>query len=166
MCGYCYIRKHYKVGSKERTVFAFLAEFDKRLCHFVRDKQLGCGVRRRPDGYMDLVVTFGNRVMFIVEVDEDFHRRIDVKCELVRLQEIHDGYGGALYVLRYNPDQPGGLEEDALTSLAQRCVDILDGDIEYAIEEFGCMLVEYIGYPEARVDKVNREWFESQITPQ
>jgi hypothetical protein len=144
-------------------VFEFLADFDDRLSHFVRDKQLGCGVRRRPDGYMDLVITFDTRVMFIVEVDEDFHRRIDVKCELVRLQEIHERYGGALYVLRYNPDQHSGLDDDALTHLAQRCVDILDDDVEEALEEFGGMLVEYIGYPEARVDKVNRAWFESQI---
>jgi hypothetical protein len=100
--------------------------------------------------------------MFIVEVDEDFHRRTDVKCELVRLHKIQDRHGGALYVLRYNPDQPGGLQQTALTQLAQRCTAVLDGDIEEALEEFGGMLVEYMGYPEARVNKVNRAWFDSQ----
>jgi hypothetical protein len=144
-------------------VFEFLAEFDERLNHFVRDVAVGCGVLRRPDGYMDLVITFDKRVMFIVEVDEDFHRRTDVKCELVRLQEIHDRYGGALYVLRYNPDQPGGLDYVALTHLAQRCVSILDGEVDEAVASFGGMLVEYIGYPDARIIKATRAWFMSQI---
>lgn len=165
MCGVCDNKYSWQYHVKEKTVFSFLSEFDWRLCHFVRDTNVGCGVRRRPDGYLDLVITVGDgHVLFIVEVDEHFHRRNDVKCEFVRLQDILDAHKGSLYVLRYNPDQDGGLEDECLTILAERCLSILDGEYENALKDEHCaMLVEYIGYPEARVELCNRMWFQSQI---
>jgi len=165
MCGFCDNKYSWQYHVKEKAVFSFLAEFDLRLAHFVRDQNIGCGVRRRPDGYLDLIVTVGDgRVLFIVEVDEDFHRRNDIKCEFVRLQDIMDAHRGALYVLRYNPDQRDGLGTECLTALSQRCLDIIDGEYENALKDENCaLIVEYIGYPEARVELCNRTWFQSQI---
>ena len=67
-------------------------------------------------------------------------------------------------MLRFNPDQPNGLGKVCLTALAQRCLDILDGEYENVLKAENCaLLVEYIGYPEARVELCNRTWFQSQI---
>ena len=70
---------------------------------------------------------------------------------------------GPLFVLRYNPDQPGGLEQPALTALAARCVDVLDGAHELATQAFGGLYVEYHGYTPGRVDVVTRAWFQQQM---
>jgi hypothetical protein len=164
MCGFCHISKSGRFNVKEKTVFEFIANIDWRLSNFVRDHQLGCGVRVRPDGYMDLAVAAGDgRVMFILEIDENFHRHILPSCELIRLDKIQDRHGGPLYVLRYNPDQEGGLDVEHLNELAERCIDILDGEFEDAVDAFGGMIVEYMGYPEKRVGVLDRVWFEQQI---
>jgi hypothetical protein len=153
LCGYCYVRAGIG-GPRERKVFEFLARFDDRLGCFVRDQTIG-GLQLRPDGYMELI--FDNvRVMFIVEVDDKYHCYIKASREVERLQRIHDGYGGALYVLRYNPDQPDGLSDSALEILAWRCMDILGGEAKDAVTALGCIIVEYIGYPESRVRELDQ----------
>lgn len=136
-CGYC--AQGYRHGDKERAVFLALFAHDSRFESFVRDRSLGCGTRRRPDAYADLYMSCG-RVMFVIEVDEFEHRSNSVECEKGRLQEIQDRHGGALYVLRVNPDG-GGLER-----FMQRCVEVLDGDYAKAQSAFGGVLVEYFNY--------------------
>ena len=118
-------------GEKERAVFAVLCEADERFEHVVRDTALGCGTKRRPDGYVCLTVPCGGDdcacVMTIIEIDEHQHRRYTPSCEFDRLQEIQDRHKGAIYVVRYNPDQEGGLEEEKLQEFAEHCISILDG---------------------------------------
>jgi len=159
ICGFCALG--YTFGAKEQAVFTALVNHDFRFSHFVRDKAMGCGTRRRPDAYADLHVNAG-RVLFIVEVDEHQHRMNSVECELGRIQEIQDRHGGAVYVVRYNPDQKGGLEDSELERLAERCVEILDTDHEEALDAFGGFIVEYNGYSDARLSKLDKAWFDSQ----
>jgi len=159
-CGSCV--RNYRV--KERSVFKYLAGCDWRLNEFVRDQHLGCGVRRRPDGYVNLHINVSTaNILVVLEVDEFFHRGNTVQCELVRLEQIQMRHGGALFVIRYNPDQPDGLSDAKLQELAKRCVDILDYDHMDAIEAFGGLFVEYHGYSDKRVQQLDRAWFESQI---
>jgi hypothetical protein len=160
VCGYCetLTTTH---GLKERTVFAALADADDRLGYFIRDTALGCSVKRRPDGWLNLNVDLTD-VLFVVEVDEHQHRHYDPSCELKRLEEISDRHGGAVFVLRYNPDQPGGLDPVKLAAFAARCVDILDGDYTAALESFGGLLIEYHGYGKKQIQTLDRVWFTSQ----
>lgn len=161
ICGYCAIG--YKRGVKEFTVFEHLAEYDWRLNQFVRDEALKCGTLRRPDGYVDLHVETGSaRVLFVVEVDEFQHRGNSIECEIERLHEIQDRHGGAIYVIRYNPDQPGGLEKEKLDELAELCVNVLDKDHEQALNEFDGIFVNYQGYTTKRVDAINSTYLDSQ----
>lgn len=162
-CGYCDTSTSTH-GLKERTVFAALELADDRLGMFIRDTALGCSVRRRPDGWLNLWVGVAG-VLFVVEVDEHQHRHYDPSCELKRLEEISERHGGPIFVLRYNPDQPGGLEDVKLAAFAARCVEVLDGDYTDAVDSFGGLLVEYHGYGKAQRTTLDRAWFNSQISP-
>lgn len=162
LCGVCAIGSNF--GAKERTVFRYLADRNEMLRHWVRDTPLGCGNRRRPDGYLDLHVMLDSvNVLFVLEVDENQHRYYDVSCELKRLEQIQERHGGALYLIRYNPDQTGGLEDGRLSTLADRCLEVLTKDHAEATKAFGGLMVEYNGYTEKQVEKIERTWFESQI---
>lgn len=159
ICGFCAHGSSY--GAKERAVFEFLAAADWRMSNFVRDQALLCGSKRRPDGWVALHALAGT-TMLVLEVDEGQHRYYNISCELKRLEEIHERHGGPLFVLRYNPDQPDGLTESKLRELADRCVDVLEGDHQRAAEAFGGIHVEFWGYTTERVLTVDRAWYESQ----
>ncbi len=154
-------------------MFEFLAQCDWRITQLVRDQAIGCGSRRRPDGYVVLSARIDTEdddtedddnvcVLFIIEVDENQHRHIDPSCELKRLEEIQERHGGPVFVLRYNPDQPNGLEQPQLEALAARCTEILDGDYVMALEAFGGLVVEHHGYTDQRIARVERAWYEAQ----
>jgi len=167
ICGFCAFGSSY--GAKERAVFEFLAQADWRITQLVRDQAIGCGSRRRPDGYVVLSARIETDsgdavcVLFIIEVDENQHRHIEPGCELKRLEEIQERHGGPVFVLRYNPDQPGGLDQPQLEALAARCIEILDGDYVLAMDAFGGLVVEHHGYTAQRVTRVERAWYESQV---
>jgi len=167
ICGRCNIGQRF--GVKEKTFFDFIYAFDERLaevCFTLRDQAMGCGVRKRPDGLMQLqtkaarvlidsametlLVEEDYRVKLIIEADEHQHAAYSPSCELVRLQQIQERDGDALYVLRYNVDQPGGLEEEKLSAFCRRLLEVLDGDFLNAIETPTLFEIEYFGYTEAR----------------
>jgi len=167
ICGRCNIGQRF--GLKERTFFEFIYAFDERLaevCFTLRDQAMGCGVRKRPDGLMQLqtkaacvsinsametlLVEDDYRVKLIIEADEHQHAAYSPSCELVRLQQIQERDGDALYVLRYNVDQPGGLEEEKLSAFCRRLLEVLDGDFLNAVEAPTLFEIEYFGYTEAR----------------
>lgn len=168
ICGLC--ARGYQFGAKEHTVFAALINADERFSHFVRDKALGCGTRRRPDAYADIHIECQN-VLFIIEVDEFEHRGNSPECELTRLEELQVAHGGALYVMRMNPDAPGGLEEENLILFAERCVDILETDHAWANEEgedephimrHPGRVIEYWGYKQKRIDRLRAAFMQIQ----
>jgi hypothetical protein len=166
ICGFCALG--FKFGAKERTVFATLIDRDARFSHFVRDKAMGCGTRRRPDAYADLHISCEN-VLFVIECDEFAHRGNTPRCELTRLDEIQAAHGGALYVVRINPDAPYGLSADNLEWFAERCVEILDTDhaqatateiddtVPHVMHHPG-RVIEYWGYKPARLERLRAEF--------
>jgi len=162
ICGFCAMGSTY--GEKERTVFAALCEADERFDHIVRDTAIGCGSKRRPDGHLTLPIPCGGGVvMLIIEVDENQHRRYEPSCEFERLQDIQDVHKGSLYVVRYNPDQKQGLDEEKLAEFADHLIAILEGGYKKAVNTFGGLWCEYHGYTDKRIETLDRAWFESQI---
>ena len=123
---------------------------------------MGCGTLRRPDGYIDLHVKTKSDVLLVLENDEHHHRANSIECELKRIQDMQDRHGGAVYLVRYNCDQPDGLGEAKLQALAERCVAILDGGYVDALKAFGGVLVEYHGYPGRRVEAITLAMLKSQ----
>ena len=97
-----------------------------------------------------LLVEQDYRVKLIIEADEHQHAAYSPSCELVRLQQIQERDGDALYVLLYNVDQPGGLEEEKLSAFCRRLLEVLDGDFLNAIETPTLFEIEYFGYTEVR----------------
>ena len=162
-CGFCKLSTgDYKRGDKERQVFDFLyAKGLPKILWTVRDRQVGCGSKRCPDGGMQLPVALctelecgGAPVLFILEVDEHAHVGNTLQCEVVRVHELSDSTRSAVYMLRYNPDAPGGLEDAALTALYERIMQILSEDHKKALDEPCLIVSEYIGYKETRVQSL------------
>ena len=102
------------------------------------------------------------RVKLIVECDEKQHNAYVPSCELARLQEIQERDKDALYVLRYNVDQPGGLETEQLTEFCKRLLAVLDGDFVYAIDSPTLIKIEYFGYTENREALLDAEMITQQ----
>ena len=167
VCGRCNMGQ--KFGLKEKQFFDFIYAYDERLaevCFTLRDQAMGCGVRKRPDGLMQLqtkavcveieaamettLIEDEYRVKLIVECDEKQHNAYVPSCELARLQEIQERDKDALYVLRYNVDQPGGLETEKLTEFCKRLLYVLDGGFLDAVDSITLFKIEYFGYTENR----------------
>jgi hypothetical protein len=81
---------------------------------------------------------------------------------LARLQEIQERDGDAIYVLRYNVDQPGGLEEEKLSEFCEHLLSVLDGGFLEAVEEVSLIKVEYFGYTENRLELLQEEMARQQ----
>ena len=163
-CGYCKISTgDYKHGDKERKVFEYLHK--RGLPSYlwtVRDQQVGCGSRKRPDVAAQLPVAIcteldcggARRVLFILEVEVKEHVGNSLQCEIVRVHEISDSTRSAVYLLRYNPDATNALEEEALAALYERVVQVLEEDHLKALEEPCLIVTEYIGYRAGRVERL------------
>jgi hypothetical protein len=172
VCGFCALG--FKFGVKEQIVFEALINHDERFGHFVRDKAMGCGTRRRPDAYADIHIKGDDNALFVIECDEFAHRGNSAECELTRLEEIQAVHGGALYVVRINPDAPDGLSEDVLTLFAERCVEILETDYKNAISadfddttddhivHHPGRVIEYWGYNPARIERLRAAFLKIQ----
>jgi len=174
LCGNCNMHKQF--GVKERKFFDFIYQYDERLaecCFTLRDQQMGCNVRKRPDGMMHLQTKAAcvnieaametvlreddYTVKLILEADEHQHSAYDASCELARLQAIQDRDGDAIYVLRYNLDQPDGFSDEKLSAFCHRILQVLDGDFVLAIEEVTLFKIEYFGYTEKREKMLKEE---------
>ena len=97
-----------------------------------------------------LIVEDDYRVKLIIEADEHQHQAYNASCELSRLQEIQERDGDAVYVLRYNLDQPNAYDEDKLSAFCERVLQVLNGDFLLAVEEPTLFIIEYFGYTEKR----------------
>jgi hypothetical protein len=178
-CGFCNINKQF--GAKERRFFNFIHQYDERLaecCFTLRDQQMGCNVRKRPDGLLQLkskaacvnieaametvLQQDDYTVKLILEADEHQHAAYNASCELARLQEIQDRDGDAIFVLRYNLDQPDGFSDEKLSAFCERILEVLDGDYVLALE-VPLIRIEYFGYTEKR-EKMLTEEMARQLT--
>jgi hypothetical protein len=178
-CGNCNMNKQF--GVKERKFFNFIHQYDERLaecCFTTRDQAMGCDVRKRPDGLLQLKSKAASveikaametvlqnddddcSVKLILEADEHQHAAYNASCELARLQEIQDRDGDAIFVLRYNLDQQDGFSDDKLSEFCERILQVLDGDYVLALE-VPLIRIEYFGYTEKRekmlMDEMDRQ---------
>ncbi len=174
-CGFCNMNKQF--GVKERRFFNFIHQYDERLaecCFTLRDQAMGCDVRKRPDGLLQLKSKAASveikaametvlqnddddcSVKLILEADEHQHASYNASCELARLQEIQDRDGDAIFVLRYNLDQPDGFSDEKLSEFCERILQVLDGDYVLALE-VPLIRIEYFGYTEKRETMLNEE---------
>jgi hypothetical protein len=164
-------------GVKERKFFNFIHQYDERLaecCFTLRDQAMGCDVKKRPDGLLQLKSKAASveikaametvlqndddecSVKLILEADEHQHAAYNASCELARLQEIQDRDGDAIFVLRYNLDQPDGFSDEKLSEFCERILEVLDGDYVLALE-VPLIRIEYFGYTEKREKMLNEE---------
>lgn len=185
-CGQCYVpdptkicgrcNMHNSFGVKERQFFDYVYKYAPQLAEYnftLRDQPMGCGVRKRPDGLMQLrmkateVVICSSvqatlhddtySVKLILEADENHHSNYDPSCELARLQDIRDRDNDALFVLRYNLDQPDAFTEGPLNAFCDRVLAVLNGEFVMALEAPTLFVIEYFGYPEKREQLLKNE---------
>ena len=180
VCGRCNV--HQKFGLKERRFFDFLHAYDDRLaeiCFTLRDEAMGCGVRKRPDGLMQLktraacvdieaaleatITEDDYQVKLIIECDEHQHNAYEPSCELARLQAIQERDNDAVYVLRYNVDQPEAFDDAKLGAFCDRVIAVLEGDFLRAVESPTLFEIEYFGYTENRRALLEAEMEEQQL---
>lgn len=185
ICGRC--NMHSTFGAKERRFFEYVYNFDSRLaecCFTLRDQALGCGVLKRPDALMQLQANKVTKAAYvqiesgvetllrednysiklILEADEYYHAAYDPSCELARLQAIQERDNDALYVLRYNLDQPGAFDDCTLKQFCERVLAVLNGEFVKAIESPTLFIIEYFGYPEKRQDLLDAEFIRQCTT--
>lgn len=85
--------------SKERRIKDVLEANNFEIISYDKIFEGGCS-KRRPDFVLDYKSFF-----IIIEVDENAHRDRPCDCEISRMVEIHQDFGGACVLfIRYNPD--------------------------------------------------------------
>lgn len=108
LCNYCNdyeINKIHKI--KETKTLNFLKE--NRIEFISEDKipENGCS-KYRPDAVIDFVY-----FIVIIEIDEYQHKNYNNKCEMTRMIQLHQDYGGIPVIfIRFNPDNYYIREDD------------------------------------------------------
>lgn len=119
----------------------------------------GSCLRYRPDFFIE--APKGH--IIIVEVDEEHHKQYDVNCEIVRMFNIQQAIMTPIVFVRYNPDayKPGGIKTTAvpkkvrynkLRATITRLIHFPPSFIQ------GVPEVEYLYYPQPRVELLNEEY--------
>jgi hypothetical protein len=91
-----------------------------------------------------------SKSVLLLEIDPDYHRYENVRCENVRLEELKEGLGGwPLRILRVNPTDSKLLEANiADLVLAEMATLSQIASLPYGME------VVYVGYPLQRIEKI------------
>jgi hypothetical protein len=147
--GLCYVCRGglQRIKRDEEDMKAFLVGKAYHWSYY--DQALPCakpGERKRPD----FVLVFGDYII-IIEVDEHYHQRYNVPCELKRIELIHSAAGLPMILIRFHPDS--------------RKFGALDGVIKEAIKTEGQKAKEspfgvhlaFIGYPAERIHQMQEE---------
>lgn len=156
MCGLC---AGYRENSEEFKLRELINIWfqDLKITH---DRIIeGSCLRYRPDFFIE--APKGH--IIIVEVDEDHHKDYDVNCEIVRMFNIQQAIMTPIVFVRYNPDayKPGGIKTTAvkkkvrynkLRATITRLIHFPPSFIQ------GVPEVEYLYYPQPRVELLNEEY--------
>lgn len=126
----------------------------------VHDKIIeGSCLRYRPDFFIE--APKGH--IIIVEVDEEHHERYDINCEIVRMFNIQQAIMTPIVFVRYNPDayKPGGIKTTAVPKKVR--YNKLRATITRLIHFPPTFLpgipeVEYLYYPQPRIELLNEEY--------
>lgn len=156
MCGTC---AGYRQNSEEYRLRDLINLWfqDMKIVH---DKIIeGSCLRYRPDFFIE--APKGH--ILIIEVDEEHHQRYDINCEIVRMFNIQQAIMTPIVFVRYNPDayKPGGVKTTAvkkkdrhnkLRATITRLIHFPPNFIQ------GIPEVEYLYYPQPRVELLNEEY--------
>jgi hypothetical protein len=100
LCDYCndfFIKKVHK--EKETKVIEFLKKYGFKFVSLDKIPVGGCS-KYRPDAVIDYVY-----FLVILEIDEHQHSSYLEKCEILRMIQLQQDYGGIpIIFVRYNPD--------------------------------------------------------------
>lgn len=106
--------------AKEKETVLFLKENGIEFMSEDKIPTDGCS-RYRPDAVIDY-----NSFLVIVEIDEHQHNGYTQKCELTRMMQLHQDYGGIPVIfVRFNPDN---------YKVYQRNTDVYSSGINYKIQ--------------------------------
>lgn len=119
----------------------------------------GSCLRYRPDFFIEAP----NGHIIILEIDEEHHKQYDINCEIVRMFNIQQAIMTPIVFVRYNPDayKPGGIKTTAvkkkdrhnkLRATITRLIHFPPNFIQ------GIPEVEYLYYPQPRVELLNEEY--------
>lgn len=156
MCSTC---GGYRENSEEFKLRELLTLWfqDLKIAH---DKIIeGSCLRYRPD----FLIEAPKGHVIIVEVDENHHKDYDINCEIVRMFNIQQAIMTPIVFVRYNPDayKPGGIKTTAVKKKDRH--NKLRATITRLIHfppKFlpGIPEVEYLYYPQPRVELLNEEY--------
>ena len=156
MCGTC---AGYRQNSEEFKLRDLMNLWfqDLKIAH---DRIIeGSCLRYRPDFFIE--TPKGH--IIIVEVDETHHKDYDINCEIVRMFNIQQAIMTPIVFVRYNPDayKPGGIKTTAvkkkdrhnkLRATITRLIHFPPSFIQ------GVPEVEYLYYPQPRIELLNEEY--------
>jgi len=97
----------------------------------------------------------------VIELDEHYHKSINMSKELARQHSICDAYPEQkIFFIRYNPDQEGGLSDEKLSHCLTCINDVLGSRFQLAHKSPFNYHVDYIGYPRKRFDNLCQRFTE------
>lgn len=156
MCSLC---AGYRENSEEYRLRELLTLWFQDL-KIVNDKIIeGSCLRYRPDFYIE--APKGH--IIIIEVDENHHERYDINCEIVRMFNIQQAIMTPIVFVRYNPDvyKPNGVKttavkkKDRYNKLRATITRLLHFPPSFLP---GIPEIEYLYYPQPRVELLNEEY--------
>ena len=160
MCGTC---AGYRENSEEFKLRDLFKEWYPEM-DVVFDKIIeGSCLRYRPDFFIDTKKGF----VIIIEVDEFHHKDYDVNCEIVRMFNIQQAIMMPVVFIRFNPNayKPDGVTPQTVkrssrnNKLRATITRVLTFQPKFLP---GIPEVEYLYYPDNRIQELNKE-FERQI---
>ncbi len=156
MCSLCAGHRENSEEFKLRELLTLWFQ-DLKIAH---DKIIeGSCLRYRPDFFIE--APKGH--IIVVEVDEDHHHQYDINCEIVRMFNIQQAIMTPIVFVRYNPDayKPGGVKTTAVPKKVR--YNKLRATITRLIHFPPTFLpgipeVEYLYYPQPRIELLNEEY--------
>ena len=118
-CNDFIVRKVHKV--KETTVLEFLKSKGIMFESEDRIPENGCA-KYRPDGVIDFLY-----FKVILEIDENQHKGYTDKCEITRMIQLHQDFGGLpIIFIRYNPDSYKDINRKIIKPNSRRLSELYD----------------------------------------
>ena len=156
MCSLCAGHRENSEEFKLRELLTLWFQ-DLKIAH---DKIIeGSCLRYRPDFFIETP----NGHIIIVEVDETHHKDYDINCEIVRMFNIQQAIMTPIVFVRYNPDayKPCGVKTTAVAKKVRH--NKLRATITRLIHFPPTFLpgipdVEYLYYPQPRIELLNEEY--------
>ena len=145
-------------GCKSEYGIQRIKKFEKQVEEWLEEaglpwsysnKKLPCAPTTRYPDYLFV----GKEHVVLLEVDENQHRRYELKCEVARISEIMDSIDSKnLHVIRYNPHtkKDDAQKKEELLNAINAALEMNIG----ALSDTGCA-VQYLNYSEDRIQALD-----------